>query len=251
MTAALQLIGPIRAAGDGGLIAELAAAPGPGAAQPATHRDPAPAAVRAATHAVADALTAALGRGLIDLVPSSNRLLVLFDPSSATPSTVRRLLRKALAQPLASVDDTAQTVTLPVYYGPEVAWDLSAVAAAAGVTPETVIDWHCQAEYTVRAIGFAPGFAYLGGLDSRLAQPRRATPRVRVPAGAVAIAEHQTAIYPAESPGGWHVLGRCPVVLFDPERKPPLPYAMGDNVRFEPIDRERFLALGGQIDAGA
>lgn len=251
MTAAVQLAGPIRAAGDGGLIAELVAAPNPGAAQSAIHRDPTPAAVRAATHAVADALTAALRRGLIDLVPSSNRLLVLFDPGSATPATVRRLLREALAPPLACIDDTAQTVTLPVYYGPEVAWDLTAVAAAAGVTPETVIDWHSQADYTVRAIGFAPGFAYLGGLDSRLARPRRATPRVRVPAGAVAIAEQQTAIYPAESPGGWHVLGRCPVVLFDPERKPPLPYALGDKVRFEPIDRDRFLALGGQIGTGA
>jgi KipI family sensor histidine kinase inhibitor len=110
---------------------------------------------------------------------------------------------------------------------------------------EQAIDLHCGGEYRVYAIGFAPGFAYLGQVDKRLATPRRATPRARVPRGSVAIADRQTAVYPAQSPGGWNLIARCPVHMFDPQARPPMPVAVGDTVRFEPVSRERFIALGG------
>ncbi|MNZ74355.1 Kinase A inhibitor [compost metagenome] len=119
------------------------------------------------------------------------------------------------------------------------------MAATTGLTAEQVIDLHAGREYRVGAIGFAPGFAYLGDLDERLALPRRATPRTRVPTGSLAIAERQTAIYPQASPGGWHLLGRTAAALFDPQAEPPCPLALGDRVRFLPIDEAAYRAAGG------
>ena len=109
-----------------------------------------------------------------------------------------------------------------------------------------MIELHSAVEYRVGAIGFAPGFAYLGELHERLALPRRATPRTRVPAGSLAIAERQTAIYPQASPGGWHLLGLCPWRLFDTAQTPPCPLVLGDRVRFLPIDEAAYRAAGGQ-----
>ena len=97
----------------------------------------------------------------------------------------------------------------------------------------------------VCAIGFAPGFAFLAELDDQLVMPRRANPRAKVPAGSVAIAEKQTAVYPADSPGGWHVLGQCPLPLFDLSKEPMTPFSIGDQVRFVPVDRETFIQKGG------
>jgi KipI family sensor histidine kinase inhibitor len=117
------------------------------------------------------------------------------------------------------------------YDGP----DLSEVAQRTGMTPESVIDIHCSREYRVYMLGFAPGFAYLGDLDQRLALPRRESPRKRVSKGSVAIAEAQTAVYPSSTPGGWHLIGRTEVTMFDPTRDPPATLAVGDRVRFERI----------------
>jgi len=110
-----------------------------------------------------------------------------------------------------------------------------------------VIDLHTGTDYRVYAIGFAPGFAYLGEVDERIAAPRLATPRARVARGSVGIAERQTAVYPSDSPGGWNLIGRCPVPLFDARAHPPMPVSVGDTVRFESVSRERFLALGGDL----
>jgi KipI family sensor histidine kinase inhibitor len=110
-----------------------------------------------------------------------------------------------------------------------------------------VIALHSSNEYRVYAIGFAPGFAYLGQVDERIAAPRLATPRQRVPRGSVAIADRQTAVYPAVSPGGWNLIGRCPTRMFDPKATPVMPVAVGDKVRFEPIGLERYLELGGVL----
>jgi KipI family sensor histidine kinase inhibitor len=109
-----------------------------------------------------------------------------------------------------------------------------------------VIDLHAGRDYRVGALGFSPGFAYLGELDERLALPRRATPRTHVPAGSLAIAERQTAVYPQASPGGWHLLGRTAQRLFDPHQQPPCPLAVGDRVRFLPTDEATYRAAGGQ-----
>jgi KipI family sensor histidine kinase inhibitor len=136
---------------------------------------------------------------------------------------------------------------LPVYYAGEVGEDLESLAQHAGLSTAEVIDLHSSTEYRVYAIGFAPGFAYLGQVDERIAAPRLTTPRLKVPRGAVAIADRQTAVYPAVSPGGWNLIGRCPVRMFDPDAEPTMPVTVGDRVRFEPVSRERFLALGGEL----
>ncbi len=138
-------------------------------------------------------------------------------------------------------------MSLPVYYSTESGPDLQALADGAGLTIEQVIAIHQQTEYRVYAIGFAPGFAYLGEVDPRIAAPRLATPRQKVPRGAVAIADRQTAVYPAQSPGGWNLIGLCPQRMFDPNANPTMPVQVGDRVRFEAIDKHIFLALGGEL----
>jgi KipI family sensor histidine kinase inhibitor len=128
---------------------------------------------------------------------------------------------------------------------------LDAVAERAVLTAEQVIELHQSGEYKVYAIGFAPGFAYLGELDQRLATPRLQSPRAKVPKGAVAIADRQTAVYPAVSPGGWNILGVCPTPLFTPEQAATagefMPFVVGDTVRFQSVSRAEFLALGGHL----
>ena len=184
---------------------------------------------------------------LVDLVPSYASLLVIFDPDRADPMTARSQLRTALSQ-VSDGDSTAgRLVRLPVYYSEESGPDLGLIAQRGGLDVDTVIELHQQREYRVYAIGFAPGFAYLGEVDERIAAPRLATPRQKVPRGAVAIADRQTAVYPAVSPGGWNLVGLCPTRMFDPGAEPSMPVDVGDRVRFEAIDRERFLELGGEL----
>ena len=184
---------------------------------------------------------------LVDLVPSYASLLVIFDPDRTDPFTARNHLRDALAQLRDGAASAGRLVTLPVYYSAESGPDLGLIAERGGLSVEAVIDLHQQQEYRVYAIGFAPGFAYLGEVDERIAAPRLATPRQKVPRGAVAIADRQTAVYPAVSPGGWNLIGLCPTRMFDPGAEPSMPVDVGDRVRFEAIDRERFLELGGEL----
>jgi KipI family sensor histidine kinase inhibitor len=200
-----------------------------------------------------------LGANLIDLVPSYASLLVIFDPFKTDHHSVRRAIRTAL-KPTITTSASQQTnsasrVTLPVYYSSESGPDLQLVADSAGLSQQEVIAIHQQTEYLVYAIGFAPGFAYLGEVDPRIATPRLATPRLatprqQVPRGAVAIADRQTAVYPAQSPGGWNLIGLCPTLMFDPKSTPSMPIKVGDQVRFEAVDRATFIALGGELTTG-
>ena len=150
---------------------------------------------------------------------------------------------RATSEPLAKED--GRLVTLPVWYGPEAGPDLMAFAETNGLSPDEVVQRHHAREYRVYAIGFAPGFAYLGEVDEAIARPRLATPRQHVPTGSVGIADRQTAVYPAESPGGWNLIGRCPVRIFDPQAAAPMPMGVGDRIQFEPISRSEYLELGG------
>ncbi|MET4163378.1 KipI family sensor histidine kinase inhibitor [Marinobacterium sp. MBR-111] len=204
--------------------------------------------VAAAVARAATLLRQALGEQLVDLVPSYASLLVIYDPFRTDHLEMQQRIRALLQGGDAGEEDTGRLVRLPVYYSPEVGPDLTALAAQAGLTPDEVIELHQAGEYRVYAIGFAPGFAYLGDVDARIACPRLATPRQKVPRGAVGIADRQTAIYPAASPGGWNLIGRCPQPMFDPDREPSMPVRVGDRVRFQPITRDEFLALGGCLD---
>ena len=205
------------------------------------------AAVSARIQAAADSILASMGGTIVDLVPSYASLLVVFDLDRSDPFAVRRQLRAALAN-LSDTDAGAgELVTLPVYYSHESGPDLEVIAERGGISVEQVIEIHQQQEYRVYAIGFAPGFAYLGEVDERIAAPRLATPRQKVPRGAVAIADRQTAVYPAVSPGGWNLIGLCPQRMFDPAADPSMPVKVGDRIRFSAIDREQFLGRGGEL----
>ena len=164
-------------------------------------------------------------RGVVEVVPGASTVLVRFTGTS------RDSVDEALAalEPEVVAVRSAQVV-LPVRYDGA---DLAAVAAAAGLDVDAVVALHSSAEYTVRFCGFAPGFAYLDGLDPRLRLPRLASPRTSVPAGSVAVAAEFTGVYPRSSPGGWHLLGRTDAVLWDADRDPPALLSPGTRVRFE------------------
>lgn len=133
-------------------------------------------------------------------------------------------------------------IEIPVCYGGEYGADLDEVARHCGIAAEEVVALHSAADYVVHAVGFAPGFPYLGGLPAKLRTPRRATPRTRVPAGSVGIGWMQTGVYPLETPGGWQLIGRTPLALFDVERRPPAMLSVGDRVKFRVIGAEEFAA---------
>lgn len=138
-------------------------------------------------------------------------------------------------------------IELPVYYHPEVAPDLEAVAAASKLAVEEVIAIHTGRDYTVCAIGFAPGFAFLAEVDERIALPRHKSPRARVAAGSVGIAGVQTAVYPSDTPGGWQLIGHCPLPLYRPGEELLSPFEIGDKVRFMPIGRDDYIERGGHV----
>ena len=176
-------------------------------------------------------------RGLLDAIPGARTLFLLFDPQAADREALLRRLRRAVDEPPAGVPES-RLFGIPVAYGGEEGPDLSRLARDRGIDPQEIIRRHAGAEYRVAFLGFSPGFAYLTGLPAELAAPRRESPRPRVPAGSVGIGGEYTAVYPSESPGGWRLIGRSPVRLFDPTASPPALLRAGDRVRFEPIDEK-------------
>ena len=179
--------------------------------------------------------------GIVDLLPGYLNLVVVYDPLQISFSGLKTRIRKVLAE-LDHFDIPApNTIRVPVVYGGDFGPDLAFVADHNGISPEQVIETHAGVPYEVYMIGFTPGFPYMGQIDARIAAPRRRSPRIRVPRGSVGIAQRQTGIYPVESPGGWQIIGRTPVVLFDPERQPPGLLEIGDRVIFEPMEAEEYV----------
>jgi KipI family sensor histidine kinase inhibitor len=183
--------------------------------------------------------------GIQNLTPGLSSLLVEFDPLAAEADALSEFLQKLDASAAMDSGGSGRRRRVPVVYGGEHGPDLEDVAARLGLQPGQVIQQHTQAEHVVQLIGFAPGFPYIGGLPAALALPRRESPRERVPVGSVAIAGRQTGIYPTSTPGGWHLVGRTPIVLFDAERQPPAYFAPGDRVRFVPIAESDWSAYAG------
>lgn len=192
----------------------------------------------------------ALAGVITDLVPSYTSIMVCYDLERVDRFGIHALLRRALADISSSnTDDTeAQTLELPVYYGSEVALDLEDVCTFSGLPEDEVIRIHSGQTYRVYAIGFTPGFAFLGSTDQRIAIPRKTTPRLKVPAGSVGIAGSQTAIYPSATPGGWQIVGRTPSKMVDWDSESLAMVQIGDRVKFRAIDRDEFISLGGQLD---
>jgi KipI family sensor histidine kinase inhibitor len=174
---------------------------------------------------------------LVDIVPGMNNLTVVFDPLAVDGAAVLTELQQ-LWSCAAEARFTPREVLVPVRYGGADGPDLDDVARHAGLSAAEVVAAHSGADYIVFFLGFQPGFAYLGGLPEALATPRRAEPRLAVPAGSVAIGGSQTGIYPAAAPGGWHLIGRTALTLFDPLREPPSLLMPGDTVRFVPEEAD-------------
>lgn len=183
---------------------------------------------------------------LRDLVPAYASLAVFFDPDTIDAHAVERWLDARLADDtVTAIDTPARCIEIPVVYGGDYGEDLNTAAVELGLSPVVLAERHAAATYTVAMIGFTPGFPYLSGLDPALALPRLATPRTRVPAGSVAIGGAQTGLYPRESPGGWRLIGRTPLRLFDPSRASPSLLSPGDRVRFIEIDAREFARREG------
>jgi len=187
---------------------------------------------------------------VIDLVPSYTSVLVCYDANRTDRFGIASRLRKALSEGEQEAPDesASSTIELPVYYGDEVGLDLDEVCDYSGLSRDEVVRIHSEQTYRVYAIGFSPGFAYLGITDQRIALPRKATPRQKIPTGSVGIACSQTAIYPSATPGGWQIVGRTPQRMIDWDSDSLALVSVGDRVRFRSIDRQEYLDLGGSLD---
>ena len=185
-------------------------------------------------HAIAHVLEAARIPHVDDVVPAYLALTVFYDPLHTTFGEMSTTLIDACARAILPVGEAAESrhYVIPVRYD---GMDLEAVATATGLSAGEVIARHTERKYSVDLLGFVPGFAYLSELDQALQLPRRAEPRPRVTAGSVAIAAAQTAVYPLDTPGGWHIIGRTETVMFDPTRDPPALLRAGDTVQFERV----------------
>ncbi|HXS73025.1 MAG TPA: 5-oxoprolinase subunit PxpB [Rhodanobacteraceae bacterium] len=208
-------------------------------------------AINARVHAAAARMRAAQLPGITEIAPAYASLLLCFEQGSGSffekeSGSFRRAVESILAAVSGQNEPdpfSGREIDIPVCYGGAHGPDLVDIAQHAGLDVYQVIERHAAREYMVAMLGFAPGFPYLLGLDRALHTPRRLTPRTRVPAGSVAIGGSQTGIYPRELPGGWMLIGRTPLALFDPQRDPPCLLAPGDRVRFRAIDAGEFIAM--------
>jgi inhibitor of KinA len=189
--------------------------------------------------------------GIIDFIPSYNELMICYDPLV--------IGYEMLLDSLICLEEGIETVELPdaivihvpVFYGGESGPDLHEVATYNNLPPEDVIKIHCSTSYLVYMLGFTPGFCYLGGMDNRIATPRRQTPRIKIPAGAVGIADKQAGIYPIESPGGWQLIGQTPLRLFNPDMRPEFLINAGDYIKFYPVSEDEFNDILNEVNRGA
>ena len=195
---------------------------------------------------------------VIELAPAYISVAVFFDPlqvakASGQPDRAFDWLKERVRRAITAVADRGKRrrtkrniqdpVEIPVCYDPEFGPDLADVARRAQISREEVVDLHSAAEYRVACIGFVPGFPFLVGLPKKLATPRRSTPRKEIAPGSVGIGGTQTGIYPLRSPGGWNLIGRTPLKLFNPAKNPPALLRAGDRVRFRAIARDEFELL--------
>lgn len=188
---------------------------------------------------------------IIDIVPSYRAILISFDNTSIDGTKLIENLE--LNQFNGSESNQLQqrkVVTIPVVYGEEFGPDLEEVASSNQLTTEEVIQIHTQQPYLIYMLGFMPGFPYLGGLDERIHTPRRSEPRVKIEAGSVGIANNQTGLYPLDSPGGWQIIGRTPLKVFDLDREPMTIYEAGDYIQFKAITQNEFEQIQADINAG-
>lgn len=193
-------------------------------------------------HAFARKVEALSHPAITEVVPTYRSATVHYRPEVFSYEELKQLLAP-LAQGSAEEAEELPVVEIPVCYGGEYGPDLEEVAQHCSLTPEEVIARHTAPTYRIYMLGFTPGFPYLGGMDPSIAAPRRKEPRIHIPAGSVGIAGEQTGVYPIVSPGGWQLIGRTPLRLFDPQREQPILLSAGAGIRFVPIDEETFRKM--------
>ena len=193
-------------------------------------------------HAFARKVEALSHPAITEVVPTYRSATVHYRPEVFSYEELNQLLAP-LAQGSAEEAEELPVVEIPVCYGGEYGPDLEEVAQHCSLTPEEVIARHTAPTYRIYMLGFTPGFPYLGGMDPSIAAPRRKEPRIHIPAGSVGIAGEQTGVYPIVSPGGWQLIGRTPLRLFDPQREQPILLSAGAGIRFVPIDEETFRKM--------
>lgn len=180
------------------------------------------------------------GGAVQETVPAYASLLIYYNPMLTDYGSVKEWLELLLTRHGEERQSAGRLVEIPVCYGGSYGEDLGFVAAHAGITEEEVVRIHSGRDYRIYMLGFLPGFPYLGGMDERIFTPRLPNPRTKIPEGSVGIGGEQTGVYPVESPGGWQLIGRTPVKLFDPQNNGGLPYEAGDRIRFIPIGEKEF-----------
>lgn len=193
-------------------------------------------------HAFARKVEELFHPAITEVVPTYRSATVHYRPEVLSYEELNQLLAP-LAQGGAEEAEELPVVEIPVCYGGEYGPDLEEVAQHCSLTPEEVIARHTAPTYRIYMLGFTPGFPYLGGMDPSIAAPRRKEPRIHIPAGSVGIAGEQTGVYPIVSPGGWQLIGRTPLRLFDPQREQPILLSAGAGIRFVPIDEETFRKM--------
>ena len=188
--------------------------------------------------------------GILDVIPTFRSLTVCYEPDVISDWNIKRLLKRCYRKSGNAESAAHRVVCIPVCYGGAYGPDLADVAAFHGVSEEQVIQMHSGRDYLIYMLGFLPGFAYLGGLDKMLATPRLDSPRVRIEPGSVGIGGEQTGIYPMASPGGWRLIGRTPLSLYDAEKENSVPYEAGEYIRFVPITPEQYEQIASEVSAG-
>ena len=181
--------------------------------------------------------------GVIETIPTFRSITVFFDPLVIKKKRLCRLILAAMKGYTEETSGEKRVFKIPVCYEGEYAPDLEDMAKITGLDPDVIVDIHTSRDYLIYRLGFLPGFPYLGGMDERIEAPRLDSPRTAIPAGSVGIGGSQTGIYPLASPGGWRLIGRTPIKIYDPERKEPIFYRAGDYIRFVKITEEEFSLI--------
>ena len=189
--------------------------------------------------------------GIVETVPTYCSLMIHYDPDRISCDRLLGTLKELAASIDTAALPPSEVLEIPVLYGGEMGPDLAHVAENAGISEEEVVKRHSAPEYLIYMLGFTPGFTYLGGLDPSIETPRLKTPRVSIPAGSVGIAGKQTGIYPIASPGGWQLIGRTPVRMYDPLRETPILPRAGQYIHFFPINEEEYRKIEAEIEAGS
>jgi KipI family sensor histidine kinase inhibitor len=188
--------------------------------------------------------------GIIDAVPSYSAAAVFYDPIKLPYDNIKGICEDILTKGLGTETSSGRVFEIPVCYGGEYGPDLDIVASVNSLSHEDVVNIHTSRAYLIYMLGFAPGFCYLGGLDESIAAPRKDVPRQKITPGSVGIAGTQTGMYPIESPGGWQLIGRTPLTLYDPHREPPVYYNSGDYIKYKAVSEAEYNEISAQVARG-